>query len=278
MTVDTPRSMSRRWSSALSRWRPSALNRRRHPTHSRTLEFDGCVNFRDLGGYPTGDGHQVGWRRLFRADGLHRLSADDQRRLIDLGVSTVIDLRTVDEAEQRGRFPVEQVPVRFVDLPLTDVLPSTEELPSWAESSYVASRYVEMVDRGAPALSRAFEVLGSAGSLPAVFHCSAGKDRTGVLSALILAFVGVPDRTIVEDYALSAAAMMRLLEHLKAEYPDSVAEVERHAPAVLQVMPETMEEFLTAIVSRHGSYEGLAEWLGVADAVARLRQAVLVRA
>jgi protein-tyrosine phosphatase len=248
------------------------------PSYSRTLEFDGCVNFRDLGGYRTGDGHQVGWRRLFRADGLHRLSADDHRRLIELGVSTVIDLRTVDEAEQRGRFPVEQVPVRFVDLPLTDVLPSTEEMPSWRESSYVASRYVEMVDRGAPALSRAFEVLGSTGSLPAVFHCSAGKDRTGVLSALILAFVGVPDRTIVEDYALSAAAMVRLLEHLKAEYPESVAEVERHAPAVLQVMPETMEEFLAAIVSRHGSYQGLAEWLGVADAVARLRQAVLVRA
>ncbi len=247
-------------------------------TYSRTLEFDGCVNFRDLGGYRTGDGHQVGWRRLFRADGLHRLSEDDHRRLIDLGVSTVIDLRTVDEAEQRGRFPVDQVPVRYVDLPLTDVLPSTEEMPSWREASYVASRYLEMVDQGAPALTGAFEVLGSVGSLPAVFHCSAGKDRTGVLSALILAFVGVPDRTIVEDYALSAAAMVRLLEHLKAEYPDAVAEVERHAPAVLQVMPETMEEFLAAIVSRYGSYQGLAEWLGVAQAVVELRRAVLVRA
>jgi len=69
------------------------------------------------GGYRTRDGQTVGWRRLFRADGLHRLSPSDQRQLVDLGVSTVIDLRTVDEAEQRGRFPVEQVPVRYVDLP-----------------------------------------------------------------------------------------------------------------------------------------------------------------
>ncbi len=245
---------------------------------TRTLEFDGCVNFRDLGGYPTGDGHRTGWRRLFRADGLHRLSEDDHRRLLELDVATVIDLRTVDEAEQRGRFPVEQVPVRFVDLPLTDVLPSTEEMPSWRESSYVAARYVEMVEQGAPALSRAFDVLGSEGALPAVFHCSAGKDRTGVLSALILAFVGVPDRIIVEDYALSAAAMVRLLEHLKAEYPDAADEVERHAPAVLQVMPGTMEEFLFAIVSRYGSYEGLARSLGVVEAVARLRRSVLVPA
>jgi protein-tyrosine phosphatase len=248
------------------------------PEPSRTLAFDGCVNFRDLGGYRTTDGFRTGWRRLFRADGLHRLSEADHRRLIALGVTAVIDLRTVDEAEQRGRFPVDQVPVRYVDLPLTDVLPATEELPAWREASFVASRYAQMVDQGAPALARAFEVLGSGDSLPAVFHCSAGKDRTGVLSALILAFLGVSDETIVEDYALSAAAMVDLLEHLKAEYPDSVEAVERHAPAILQVMPETMEEFLASLRARYGSYEGLAESLGVTDPVARLRQAVLVEA
>jgi protein-tyrosine phosphatase len=246
------------------------------PEPSRTLAFDGCVNFRDLGGYRTADGHQIAWRRLFRADGLHRLSEADQTRLIELDVSTVIDLRTVDEAEQRGRFPVDRVPVRYVDLPLTDVLPSTEELPSWREARYVAERYVEMVSQGAPALTRAFEVLGDEGSLPAVFHCSAGKDRTGVLSALILAFLGVPDETIVADYAISAAAMVRLLEHLKAEYPEAVEEVERHAPAVLQVMPETMEEFLTSIRAGYGSYGELARFLGVTGSVARLRHEVLI--
>jgi protein-tyrosine phosphatase len=243
---------------------------------SRTLPFEGCVNFRDLGGYRTADGLQIGWRRLFRADGLHRLSESDHRRLIELGVATVIDLRTVDEAEQRGRFPVDQVPVRYVDLPLTDVLPPTEELPSWREASFVATRYARMVAEGAPALTRAFEVLGSAGSLPAVFHCSAGKDRTGVLSALILAFLGVSDEVIVEDYALSAAAMADLLEHLKAEYPDSVEQVEQHAPAILRVMPDTMEQFLVLVRAGYGSYRGLADSLGVTGAVERLRQTVLV--
>jgi protein-tyrosine phosphatase len=242
----------------------------------RALAFDGCVNFRDLGGYRTSDGLTVGWRRLFRADGLHRLSEADHRRLIDLGVATVIDLRTVDEAEQRGRFPVDQVPVRYVDLPLMDVLPALEEMQSWSQASYVAGRYAAMVSEGAPALTGAFEVLGSAGSLPAVFHCSAGKDRTGVLSALILAFFGVTDETIVEDYALSGAAMVDLLEHLKAEYPDAVEAVETHAPAILQVMPETMEQFLASVRHDYGSYEGLAEFLGVAGAVDRMRQAVLV--
>src|SRR5450631_3992361 len=144
------------------------------PEPSRALSFDGCVNFRDLGGYRTGDGRRVGWRRLFRADGLHRLSEADRVQLIGLGMATVIDLRTVDEAEQRGRFPVDLVPVRYVDLPLMDVLPATEELPSWRKASFVALRYTEMVSKGAPALARAFEVLGVAGSLPTVFHCSAG--------------------------------------------------------------------------------------------------------
>lgn len=246
-----------------------------NPELSRTLEFDGCVNFRDLGGYRSRDGRQIEWRRLFRADGLHRLTADDHGRLRELGVATVIDLRTVDEAEQRGRFPVDQVPVRYVDLPLTDVLPSTEELPAWKEASFVANRYAEMVENGAPALAGAFEVLGSGGSLPVVFHCSAGKDRTGVLSALILGFLGVPDEVIVEDYALSAAAMVRLLEHLKAEYPEAAEEVQKHAPAVLQVMPETMEEFLASLRDRYGSFDELAEWLGVVDAVKRLRDSVL---
>ena len=126
---------------------------------TRTLAFDGCVNFRDLGGYRTADGRRLAWRRLFRADGLSRLTDADHRQLTELGVATVIDLRTVDEAEQRGRFPVDRVPVRYVDLPLTDVLPTPEELPSWGQASYVAGRYAEMVSAG---LDRADRRLRSA--------------------------------------------------------------------------------------------------------------------
>jgi protein-tyrosine phosphatase len=248
------------------------------PLPGRTLSFDGCVNFRDLGGYRTEDGLEVGWRRLFRADGLNRLTRADHAQLRALGVKTVVDLRTVDEAEQRGRFPVDQVPVRYVDLPLTDVLPTTEEMPSWREASYVASRYSLMVSEGSPALTGAFTALASEGALPAIVHCSAGKDRTGVLSALVLAFLGVPDETIVQDYALSAPAMERLLDRLKQEYPDAVDEVERYAPAVLQVLPETMEEFLASVRAQYGTYTALAEFLGVTDAVATLRGTLLVGA
>lgn len=241
----------------------------------RALPLEGCVNFRDLGGYRTGDGRSVRWRHLFRADGLNRLSEGDRETFVGLGVATVIDLRTVDEATTRGRFPVDLVPVRYFDLPLTDVLPSAEDLPSWREASYVASRYVAMVTDGGPVLTRAIEALAEAESLPAVFHCSAGKDRTGVLAALILAFLGVPDETIVDDYMLSAAAMEQLLERLTAEYPDSVEEVLRFAPSILHVMPETMVEFLAAVRTEFGAYDALERSLGVGPAMDRLRVSVL---
>jgi protein-tyrosine phosphatase len=254
---------------------PSAAHASDGAGPGRALPLEGCVNFRDLGGYRTRDGRSVRWRHLFRADGLNRLSPGDRETFVELGVATVIDLRTVDEASTRGRFPVELVPVRYLDLPLTDVLPSAEDLPSWREASYVASRYVAMVTDGGPVLTRAIEALAEAGSLPAVFHCSAGKDRTGVLAALILAFLGVPDETIVDDYALSAAAMEQLLDRLTAEYPDSVEEVLRYAPSILHVMPETMVEFLATMRSEFGGFDALERSLGVDRAMDRLRASVL---
>jgi protein-tyrosine phosphatase len=240
--------------------------------------FEGCVNFRDLGGYRTADGRMVAWRTLFRADGLNKLTDADVAQLGELGLATVIDLRTLDEAEQRGSFPVERVPVTYLGLPLTDVLPATEELPDWKEAAYVAARYGAMVSEGGPMLTSAIQALATGDALPAVMHCSAGKDRTGVLSALILAFLGVPDETIVADYTLSAAAMGRLLERLKAEYPEAQDAVEKYAPAILHVVPETMEQFLADLRLQYGTYDALAGSLGVTDAVTTLRSTVLVDA
>ena len=241
----------------------------------RKVVLDGCVNFRDLGGYRTADGHQTRWRRLFRADGLNRLSPDDRALLRDMGLATVIDLRTVDEGEQRGSFPVDEVPVRYHSLPLADVLPTPEEFAAWQEASYVSTHYFDLVVGRGEVLARAINLLADDDALPAVVHCSAGKDRTGVLSALILAFLGVPDQTIVEDYALSAPAMVLLFERLKDEYPDSVEIVTNLAPALIQAAPEAMASLLDAVRAEYGSYDRLAEHLGVSEAVARLRPVLL---
>lgn len=241
----------------------------------RKLTLAGCVNFRDLGGYPTIDGHSIRWRRLFRADGLTRLDEDDCAQLADIGLATVIDLRTVGELEQRGRFPEVAFEVDYHHLPLTDVLPPTEDLSRYDEPAFVTSRYQQLFSEGSSSLAQAVRVLAEPGALPAVFHCSAGKDRTGILAALVLGFLGVPRDVIVEDYALSAEAMIALLERLKQEYADAVAEVERYAPAVISVSPRTMAAFLDSLESEHGTFDDLASSLGVTDAVSRLRESLL---
>ena len=90
----------------------------RHPR--RLIALDGVHNFRDLGGYPTADGRTTRWGRLYRADGLFRLTTDDVEALRPLGLRTVVDLRTHEELELRGRFPVEAHPVAFHHIPVLD--------------------------------------------------------------------------------------------------------------------------------------------------------------
>ena len=112
---------------------------------SRRLVFDGCFNFRDLGGYPTDDGRRTRWRRLFRADGLSRLTENDMAALASLGIVTVIDLRTDLEADTQGRFPEDVDGVSYHHLPLTDTLPGEEETPEWDRAAFVSDRYLAML-------------------------------------------------------------------------------------------------------------------------------------
>jgi protein-tyrosine phosphatase len=240
----------------------------------RTLSLGGCFNFRDLGGYVTTDGRQIRWRRLFRADGPHALTADDIAIVGDLGLATVLDLRTVDEAADRGRWSDVVGTAVLHHFPMMDVLPVDRELEGWSEATRVARHYGEMLERGAPAIAQALELLARQSTYPAMFHCSAGKDRTGVLAALVLGLVGVPDETIVADYALSRQAMARLLEWLRQTVEDP-ARLERYAPAVLAAQPEVMAEFLDIVSERYGGFDRYANALGVPDAAEALRSALL---
>jgi protein-tyrosine phosphatase len=235
----------------------------------------GCFNFRDLGGYRTGDGRRLKWRRLFRADGLTRLDADDCAVLAQVGLKTVIDLRTDAEANERGRFPADLLAVRYHHLPLLDVLPPDEVMERYDEPSFVTAHYHHMVGQGTPAIVGAITTLAEPGALPAVFHCSAGKDRTGVLAALLLAFLGVPADVIVEDYALSGAAMVTMLAWLRQQHPESSETLERLAPAVVSAPGPSMAALLDLLAAEYGSFDALAERWGLTPAVARLRSELL---
>jgi protein tyrosine/serine phosphatase len=106
-------------------------------------------------------------------------------------------------------------------------------------------------------------------------RCAAGKDRTGILSAMLLGLLGVPDEAIVVDYSLSSRAMVRFLEWLHTQHPDSKDELERSSAAIVAAEPETMELFLKRFRSDDGSFEAYADSLGVASAASGLRMALL---
>lgn len=242
---------------------------------SRKLVFDGCFNFRDLGGYRTVDGHRTRWRRLFRADGLSRLTEKDMAALGALGIVTVIDLRTDLEADTQGRFPEDVDGVAYHHLPLTDTLPGEEETPDWDRAGFVSERYLAMLSEGTATVTAAVGLLADPDRHPAVFHCSVGKDRTGVLSALVLGFLGVPDEIIVEDYALSYDAMLGILEHLKERYPDADDIVERYRPVILSAEPASMAGFVAGVHAIYGSFDSLADFLGLRTEVEKLRAEIL---
>src|SRR5580693_10691876 len=235
----------------------------------RLIALDGAVNFRDLGGYATLDGRRTRWRVLFRADGLSELSQTDFSVMRDLGIRTVVDLRSGHEVEQ-SRFDVEAHPVDFHHFPFIDQLPDIEQ---WDQRpGLLGAQYIEMLDDAAPQIIRALQVLTAPDSRPAVFHCTAGKDRTGLLSALVLSLLGVPEETVVADYALSGAAMTRLRAKLIEKYPDGESLI-ADSDVLFSAEPANMVTLFAHLRNRYGTVAEYAAQVGVPDdVVERLRQ------
>jgi len=241
----------------------------------RLIPFETVFNFRDLGGYPAGDGRSTRWRRLFRADGLNRLRLDDAEQFGDLGIATVVDLRTSDEVDN-GRIPAEIAEVIYHHLPMFDVLPDWNQAGDVRAEGFLAERYVEMLTSGRQAVATTLELLADPRSYPLVFHCAAGKDRTGIMAGIVLSLLGVEDEVIVADYALSGQAMDRLMAWGRANAGAFRAPRMEVPAAAIESRPETMARFLQQVRLDYGSIDGLVTDLGVADdVVASMREHLL---
>jgi protein-tyrosine phosphatase len=240
----------------------------------RRLALEGSWNFRDLGGYRGRDDRPVRWRHLFRADGLDRLTAADLAQVEALRLRTVIDLRTGDEVA-KGRLAAGAREVAWYHLPMLDVLPPREDYEAWVGPANVAQQYLAMVESGAGTIASFLDLVCDPAAYPLVFHCFAGKDRTGILTALVLGLLGVDDADIVADYALSAVAMHRLLEWLRSQPDSDPVQLESSATAIVAAEPGTMAAFLGGFRSAHGSFDTYAAGLGRPRAGAQLAAILL---
>lgn len=229
----------------------------------RVIRFQRVFNVRDLGGLPTRSGATVKRGLLYRADGVHRLDGEDLEVVAALGLRTVLDLRTEGELEH-GRFPTERHPVAWHHLPVLQRIWSDDDLRVGASAAeFLRDRYLDMLDQGGGSIARALELIS--GGQPALFHCSAGKDRTGVLAAVILGLLDVDAEIIAQDYHLSAAAMDDMVTWLEAEFPEAKTAMNSQPREYLQAPVEAMAGFLEEVERRYGSMEGLVDALGVSE-------------
>jgi protein-tyrosine phosphatase len=241
---------------------------------SRALLWDGCLNVRDLGGLPTEDGGRTRFGVVIRADSVRRL-----RRYETLkrhGVTRVVDLRLADELalDPEGDLPVEHVhvpvlefdPKYFADLDARALASEPGEYLEWS--------YLDFLERFRANFGAAVRAIAEADGAVCV-HCAGGRDRTGLVTALILRLAGVSRPDAAEDYALSEAALLEDHQRWVDEAPD---ENERRRREIFLVAPaRAMLGVLEELERRYGSVRDYLVAAGVPpeklDALrARLRE------
>jgi protein-tyrosine phosphatase len=244
----------------------------------RLIPLDGAFNFRDLGGYPGTGGTVTRWGMLFRSDTLHELSRSDVALLRSMGLTTIIDLRTPRELEQTGRGPLAPEPIAYRHLSVIrdgGGGGADGEAVAAPDVDDLTERYLWYLEVGGPALAEALSVLGQPTSYPLVFHCAAGKDRTGVLAALVLDLCGVAPAVIVDDYIITAERMELILGRYRSD-PAFAARMAQVPPGRFGVEADTMERFLDALHRRFGGAEAWATAAGVPRAAIENLRAVLL--
>jgi protein-tyrosine phosphatase len=242
----------------------------------RRVDLVGPVNFRDVGGYAARDGSIVKQGRVYRSDSLHHLGAEDGPRLSAIGIRTAIDFRADDELDRIGIGRLGDLDIRHLHLPTVDKAMHTVRPPNWEAPESAAAVYLIMMRTGGAAYAEALRTLAAAETLPAVFFCMAGKDRTGVFGAVLLGLLGVSEEDIVADYALTHEVVDVIHERGKAESPDRVDIWAELPDDLLGAHAASMEGMLAGIPEIWGDFDGYAASIGVTpDVVDTLRATLL---
>ncbi len=234
-----------------------------HDYSERHYPFEGCFNFRDIGGYPNQEGKRVKKGLYFRAGRQDRMTDEDLLGLSDLQISTQIDLRRPDEVREQGKGPLEAVGARYINIA---VIPEggTDQLSRLVGDTGISGkRYLGYLEFGPSSWLKMFEIFADAGSLPVVLHCTAGKDRTGVSTAFLLSVLGVSRDWIEADYLLTNLDTARQADFIESTvgYPEGV---DRESMLLAAGVPEdAMKDFLDGVEAKWGSAVGYLEEIGV---------------
>jgi protein-tyrosine phosphatase len=227
--------------------------------------FEGCFNFRDIGGYPAGDGRQVRWGRYYRAGRQDRMTPSDLDRLRELGITTQIDLRKPEEIREQGRGPLPDLGASYQNIA---IIPDggTDQLSRLVGDTGISGkRYLGYLEFGNESWIRLFEIFASAADHPLLIHCTAGKDRTGVSTAFLLSVLGV-DRALIEaDYQLTNRDVARQVDFVEGTVglPEGMdRETLTHAAGV----PDSaIGDFLAGLDDRWGGPVEYLRSIGIGD-------------
>lgn len=230
----------------------------------RRLPLQGAHNTRDLGGYPC-QGGVTRWKQFLRSATLAYLTDTDIEMLLEYGLTTVIDLRSVDECAQAPSLLIGRKDI------CTSIVPLMDELdPSKFEGDVPGSMsglYISVLDNKMPEMKEIFTLLANAPGT-ALFHCSAGKDRTGIVAMLLLHLAGVQAEDIVADYAITEIYMQGVISRVM----DGM-EMHQH---VLLSRPKSMRRVLQHLQETYGSAEEYLRTIGLNAALLEALRAKLV--
>ncbi|MGI8642593.1 MAG: tyrosine-protein phosphatase [Thermomicrobiales bacterium] len=238
----------------------------------RILNWEGCLNARDLGGYATADGRVTRWGAVVRSDHLTPLTESGRAAVVAYGVETIVDLRRPDELDEHPNpfAGANRHGISYSNVPFEDPLGGP---PS--EPVTLADQYREMLVSFRPRVGTVMTTLARASGGGVLIHCRGGQDRTGLISALLLDLVAVPREIIGEDYALTAECLRPMTDEWLANGPGERADRELFH-AKYTPMAEIIIDVLNDVDQRHGGTETYLLQAGMsAGDVPRLRDRLI---
>jgi protein-tyrosine phosphatase len=240
---------------------------------ARDVRLDGAVNVRELGGLSTVGGRRVRAGMVLRSASLADLTDDDVTTLRGAGLRTVVDLRGGAEVERDGRGPLAGTTVGYRNLPVVGARSVRLDQAEDIETGSLLAHYVTYLETSADVVVEVVRLLARPEAVPAVVHCAAGKDRTGVVVAVLLDALGVDRAQIVADYAATEANMPLVRAQLSASA--TTRELGTVPDWVLTALPETMEGLLAHLDTQGGTVAWLLSHGLTDDELAQLRATLL---